>query len=85
MPSITIHDLDEKLHRHLTNRAEAKGRSTEQEVSEILFEALKQELESELQPEKGLGTRIHERFKALGGVDLELPPREPMREPPRFD
>ena len=32
-------------------------------------------------PEKGLGTVIHELFKPFGGVELELPPREP----PRFD
>ena len=36
-------------------------------------------------PEKGLGTAIHELFKPFGGVKLEIPPREPMREPPRFD
>lgn len=36
-------------------------------------------------PEKGLGTAIHELFKPFGGVELEIPPREPMREPPRFD
>lgn len=36
-------------------------------------------------PEKGLGTAIHELFKPVGGVELEIPPREPMREPPRFD
>ena len=36
-------------------------------------------------PENGLGTAIHELFKPFGGVELELPPREPMREPPRFD
>jgi hypothetical protein len=29
--------------------------------------------------------RIHDRFAAAGGVDLQLPPREPGREPPRFD
>ena len=23
-------------------------------------------------------------FKQIGGVELEIPPREPMREPPRF-
>ena len=33
--------------------------------------------------EKGLGTRIHELFRPLGGVELDIPPREPMREPPR--
>ena len=36
-------------------------------------------------PEKGLGTFIHKLFKEIGGVELEIPPREPMREPPRFD
>ena len=32
-----------------------------------------------------LGTAIHKIFKPFGGVELEIPPREPMREPPRFD
>ena len=31
-------------------------------------------------PERGLGTAIFELFKPLGGVELELPPREPIRE-----
>ena len=33
-------------------------------------------------PTRKLGTAIHELFKPLGGVDLPIPPREPMREPP---
>ena len=33
---------------------------------------------------RNLGTAIHELFKPLGGVDLPIPPREPMREPPDF-
>ena len=36
-------------------------------------------------PPRGLGTMIHEMFKPFGGVELEIPPREPAREPPRFD
>ena len=36
-------------------------------------------------PSQDLGTAIHEIFKPFGGVELEIPPREPMREPPRFD
>lgn len=36
-------------------------------------------------PSQDLGTAIHELFKPFGGVELEIPPREPMREPPRFD
>jgi hypothetical protein len=36
-------------------------------------------------PSKDLGRAIHERFAAIGGFELELPPRGPMREPPRFE
>jgi len=34
---------------------------------------------------RNLYERIHARFAPLGGVNLELPRREPAREPPRFD
>ena len=36
-------------------------------------------------PSQNLGTAIHEMLKPFGGVELEIPPREPAREPPRFD
>ena len=36
-------------------------------------------------PSRDRGTAIHEIFKPFGGVELEIPPREPMRKPPRFD
>lgn len=42
-------------------------------------------VDPEAAPETGLGTAIHELFKPFGGVELELPTREPMREPPRFE
>ena len=48
----------------------------EEEVRAILRSAV---AEGESGPLR-LGTAIHDRFRALGGVDLELPPREPMRE-----
>ena len=28
---------------------------------------------------------IRARVEPLGGIELELPPREPIREPPRFE
>jgi len=34
---------------------------------------------------RNLYDRIHGRFARLGGVELELPPREAAREPPRFE
>ena len=39
----------------------------------------------EAAPPTGLGTALHELFKSLDDVGLELLPREPMREPPRLD
>jgi hypothetical protein len=37
-------------------------------------------------PASNLYERIHALFAALGGADdLVIPPREPGREPPRFD
>lgn len=35
-------------------------------------------------PAKNLGTTIHKLFKPSGNVELEIPPREPIRKPPRF-
>ena len=81
MASITIRNLDDDVKTRLRLRAAGNGRSMEEEVRLILREAVG----SEAVPEKGLGTAIHELFKPFGVVELELPPRGPMREPPRFD
>ena len=81
MASITIRNLDDGVKTELRKRAAGNGRSMEEEVRLILGEAVGREAV----PPKGLGTAIHELFKPLGGVELELPPRGPMREPPRFD
>ena len=53
----------------------------EEEVRDILRAALKQDPVGE----KGLGSLIRARFAPLGGVELEIPTRGPMREPPHFD
>lgn len=81
MARITIRNLDDDVKIGLRERAAGNGRSMEQEVRLILRDAV----EREALPEKGLGTAIHELFKPFGGVELELPPRAPMREPPSFD
>ena len=79
MASITIRNLDDGVKAKLRVRAATNGRSMEEEARTILREAVERE-----DSEKGLGTAIHELFKPLGGVELEIPPREPMRESPRF-
>lgn len=80
MASITIRNLDDQVKTRLRVRAADNGRSMEEEARIILRDAV----DPELFPAKGLGTAIHELFKPFGGVELELPPREPMRDPPRF-
>ena len=81
MASITVRNLDDSLKRRLRIRAAENGRSMEQEVRDILRSALNEEAA----PAGNLGTAIHELFKPYGGVELEVPAREPMREPPRFN
>lgn len=83
MATITVRNLEDCLKKQLRVRAAENGRSMEEEARDILRTALEEP--SGLQPRRGLGTRIHERFKALGGVELELPPREPVREPRGFE
>lgn len=81
MASITIRNLEGDVKTRLRQRAARNGRSMEQEARLILAEAV----DRQAAPEKGLGTAIHDLFRPFGGVDLELPPREATREPPRFD
>jgi antitoxin FitA len=82
MSSITIRNLDSAIKERLRVRAAEHGRSMEAEARRILMAAL-----SGAPRPKGsnLYERIHARFAPLGGVELELPAREPAREPPNFD
>jgi plasmid stability protein len=80
--SITIRNLDPALKERLRVRAAQHGHSMEAEARVILQTALTPQ---GVPPMRHLYDRVRARFAPLGGVDLELPPREPVREPPRFD
>ncbi len=80
MASITIRKLDEDVKTRLRVRAAENGRSMEEEARVILREAVGEDPEP-----KNLADFIRECFAPYGGVELELPPREPVREPPKFD
>ncbi len=80
MASITIRNLDDEVKTRLRTRAAGNGRSMEEEARLILRQAVGGEPEP-----KNLSAFIQECFAPYGGVELELPPCGPMREPPRFD
>jgi len=69
--------LERKLRLHAADR----NRSMEDEAREILRTALAEESKSS----QNLADAIRRRVKELGGFDLDLPPRGPMREPPDFE
>ena len=80
MASITVRNLDERVKQKLRVRAAANGKSMEQEVRDILRTAV----EDERQPTRDLASAIRARFGPLGGVELDIPPRDAMREPPQL-
>lgn len=80
MASILIRKLDEKTKARLRVRAAHHGRSMEEEARAILRSALTEPR----QARDNLAKSIRQRFAPLGGVELELPLREPIRQPPKF-
>ena len=79
--TMTIRNIDEQLKKRLRVQAAMHGRSMEDEARDILRSALS------MAPEHGqsLIESIRSRIRPLGGVDLELAPREAIRTPPDFD
>ena len=81
MAQVIVRDLDDAVKEELQRRAASHGHSMEEEIRNILRDAVKEDRK----PRKGLGTEIAELFK---GIELE----EPIEEfrgyditPPKFD
>lgn len=75
MSTLTIRNIETEIKDKLRLAAAAHGRSMEEEVRSILRSVLSQPAAA-----TGLGSRLHARFAAIGGVDLPLPERtEPAR------
>jgi plasmid stability protein len=81
MSSITIRNLDPAIKERLRIRAAQHGHSMEAEARRILADATA----AERPPEVDLAEAIRRRFATFGGVELDLLPRTPDRDPPRFD
>ena len=80
MASITIRDLSDEVRTQLRLRAAGHGHSIEDVARMILCQAVA----GDVGPVT-LASAIRTRFATLGGVELEILPRDAMREPPRFE
>jgi antitoxin FitA len=82
MATLTIRQLDDAVKARLRVRAAEHGKSMEEEAREILRQALAAPAPAEAGAD--WVSRIRERLKPFGGVDLELPPRQLPRKPPKL-
>lgn len=82
MAQFVVRDLEQDIKVRLRRRAQRHGRSLEEEVREILRDALKEEA----LPKKRISEQLHELFGEIGlerHEKLEELPREEVR-PVRF-
>lgn len=78
MATLTIRNLNEETKAKLRQLAAKHGHSMEEEARRILNRAVYPS------GNKGLGTEIAQMFTEIGGVDLPIPPRSPVRTPQIF-
>lgn len=83
MATLTIRNLDERIKAQLRIQAARHGRSMEEEARTILRSAI--EARQPAATAQGLGSRIHQHFAQLGGVELDLPERCSLPTPAQFD
>jgi plasmid stability protein len=79
MASITIRNLDDSTKKNLRRRAAENGRSLEAEARAILNHSARAGPSSPLKTGLDLFRGIREVVEKYGGVELEIPPRTPMR------
>lgn len=78
MSNLTIRKLDPTVKDRLRLRAAEHGHSMEEEARRILADAVAPKVPT------NAFEAIRQHVAPLGGVELELPPRLPPREPPTF-
>jgi len=88
MASLTIRNLDDRVKARLRAQAARHGRSMEEEAREILKlgVALSPGVVPN-DPEEKLSfyESIRRHVEPFGGIELKIPPRQPIRRPPSFD
>jgi plasmid stability protein len=78
--NLLVRKLNDRVKARLRLRAAQHGRSMEEEARVILTSAVAEKSEKP----RNLAEAVHRRFARLGGIELELLPRTPVREPPDF-
>ena len=80
MNSITIDDLDDDIMTYLRERATEHQCSVEDEVRAIISSVV----HIRLSGPRNLAEFTRECFEPIGGVELKIPPRGSMNDPPDF-
>ena len=81
MGSITVRNLDDAVKNSLRVRAAQHGWSMEQEVRQILQQAVAPDQAAAI----SFAERVNQRFAGLQGESLPIPVRKMARNPPAFD
>lgn len=84
MDTITISNVDDDLKHRLEARAAQHGHSAEAEARDILRSALTEPVGETSGSLQNLGDAIRAIVEPLGGIDLQIAPRKPVRAPPTF-
>lgn len=77
MSIMTISNIDHGLESRLRKLAAHHGRSVEDEAREILLAALPLDIGDSA----AMVRAIRRRVEAVGGIDIDLPPRDAMLDP----
>jgi plasmid stability protein len=81
--AITITNIDNAMRLRLQARAAKHGHSIEAEARDILHAVLNED--EVTSSSLNLYEAIRSLVEPLGGMDLVIPPRQPVRQPPLFE
>ena len=84
MDTITISNVDDDLKHRLEVRAAQHGHSAETEARDILRSALTGATGQPASTPQNLADAIRAIVEPLGGIDLQIASRKPVRAPPTF-
>ncbi len=85
MAALTVRNVNDETKQALRLRAARHGVSMEHEIRTILDNVAQAERPSASAEEDNLYDAIRRLVEPYGGFELEIPERQPMREPPLFE